>query len=109
MIKSKRSLQEAAQPIEAYEPVKARVLELTDLALTGLSVKSSMKQRGFLTAAGPMMLMMLKAQSEAKLTSLLQCFSEIGQVVLDLDCSPEHYQERIIPLIRQLSSYGSDD
>lgn len=101
---------EAAQPlIEQYEPVKARIVELTDLALTGLSAKSSMKQRGFLSAAGPMMLMMLNKMSEQKLTSLLQCFSEIGTVVLDLDCSPEHYQERIIPLIQKLSSYGSED
>lgn len=93
---------------ERYEPIKARALELLDLALTGLKQGDiPIQQRAFLSSITPMMTMMLQKMPEERLISWLECLSEIGRAVCDLDSSPEAYQETVIPLIQRLA--GSHD
>src|SRR5260221_11102969 len=83
------------------EPIRARVVELVEIILETMAQDP---EAGALTAMGPVVILMLKNYEITKLALLLTCLRGIAQAVLDLACSQDEYNDRMEPLIRDLST-----
>ena len=83
------------------EPIRNRLVELMEILLESMAADP---EAGAITAMGPVVILMIKNYESTKLVSLLTCLSGIAQAVLDLGCSQETYNDRMEPLIRELST-----
>lgn len=86
---------------EACEPIRTRVLELLEILMEGMSQD---QEAGAITAMGPVVSLVIKNYEITKLVSLLTCLSGIAAAVLDLGSCQDEYNDRMEPLIRELSA-----
>ena len=94
-----QQMQETRQSLPV-ETIRERILELLEIAKQGIG--QGKKPPTVMLMGIPIVEKAFQSMEVQKLSLLLECLNEISGAVLDLDCSQESYQSRMVRALSEL-------